>query len=201
MITVTFRFKLFTHTPCTAIETAGSSYVVHTPRGTIRASHVVHATNAWSSHLIPGFRRKIVPSQIHMTAQRPGQGLDPDWTGKRSFVFYPGRNKEQFDYLTQQPLIANDDIPHTNSATPAGEFMFGGGVFQDGIPERVFLDAFGNADDSSWNFQTVSNLSGTLALYFDKHWGKETIDDTNANTNWDEGRVMGKWTGMSFVSV
>ncbi|KAK0245304.1 FAD dependent oxidoreductase-domain-containing protein [Armillaria nabsnona] len=65
-------FQLYTHTPCLSIH----DNIVHTPRGDIRAKHIVHATNGWISHLLAPMRGRIVPVRGHMTAQRVGTGLD-----------------------------------------------------------------------------------------------------------------------------
>ncbi len=40
--------KIFTHTAVTAIDVTGSGYVVHTPRGALRARRVLNASGAWS---------------------------------------------------------------------------------------------------------------------------------------------------------
>ena len=48
----TLGVKLFTHTPVDGLEPrAGGGYVVHTPRGAVRARRVVNATGAWSPQL------------------------------------------------------------------------------------------------------------------------------------------------------
>ncbi|KAI0245683.1 FAD dependent oxidoreductase-domain-containing protein [Lactifluus subvellereus] len=78
------QLGLFTQTPCTGITppSTGTSttpfYTVQTPRGSTTARHIIHATNGWSSHLLPGLRGKIIPDRGHTTP--------------------PG-----FDYLTQLP--------------------------------------------------------------------------------------------------
>ncbi|KAF5361712.1 hypothetical protein D9758_007295 [Tetrapyrgos nigripes] len=80
-------FYLFTNTPCTSIEAPSSglgtdhSYTIKTPRGTIRAPHVVHATNAWAAHLLEPMRSKIIPGRGVMTAQRPGRSLGRSQAG------------------------------------------------------------------------------------------------------------------------
>ncbi|KAF8182953.1 FAD dependent oxidoreductase [Pholiota molesta] len=93
------NFQLFTHTPCTTITSTSTGYVVHTPRGEVRTAHVIHATNAWSSHLLPGMRGKIIPTRTSMTAQRPGKGLSKSWAGNRAFVFYPIENTSNEAHL------------------------------------------------------------------------------------------------------
>ncbi|KAI0042204.1 hypothetical protein FA95DRAFT_1610372 [Auriscalpium vulgare] len=71
-------FRLRTQTPCTAIDAPSTSsphYTLHTPAGTLTATHVIHATNGWSPHLLPGMSAKIPPVRGHMSAQRPGRAL------------------------------------------------------------------------------------------------------------------------------
>ncbi|KAJ7223545.1 nucleotide-binding domain-containing protein [Mycena pura] len=182
-------FKLFTHTPCTGIALApgARSYLVTTPKGTVAAAHVVHATNAWAAHLLPGMRRKIVPMRAHMTAQRPGRALGADWAGRRAFVFYPGASPVAFDYLTQQ--------------TGAGELMFGGGALLDGRAEPALLDNLGVANDSGEDFGIAAYLGGALARYFSPAWGAEggTPDaDADAAEAWGagRGRIAASWSGI-----
>ncbi|KAF7437327.1 hypothetical protein PC9H_004166 [Pleurotus ostreatus] len=117
------QFYLYTHTPCISIASpkGGSLYTISTPKGTLHAPHVVHATNGWVSHLLEPLRGKIIPLRATMTAQRPGLSLgaplsdlvrsttiDPEkrsrnWLGDRSFVFYPRPTLNVWDYLTQMP--------------------------------------------------------------------------------------------------
>lgn len=201
------EFKLFTHTACTSIGAVGSDYAVHTTRGTIKTSIIIHATNAWSSHLLPGLRRKIVPARAEMSAQRPGRELGKsgghDWTGTRSFVFYTGPDRTRFDYLTQLPRTSPDSA-QTNSMNPCGELMFGGGFNHGGIAEPGMIDSIGNVDDSASNFGVMSFLSGALGLYFQNHWGRESDgrdETTQDQFQWDRGRVKGLWSGILSISA
>ncbi|KAL1727843.1 FAD dependent oxidoreductase-domain-containing protein [Schizophyllum commune] len=118
-------FSLFTYTPCASISRLNSEqgYIVATPKGSIRTSHVVHATNAHASHLLECLRERIVPLRATMSRQEPWagsvgeakasttdnikgeideQGSTPDWFGTRAFTLYPSTSTVQFDYLTQQ---------------------------------------------------------------------------------------------------
>src|SRR5438046_10380094 len=73
--------QLHTNTPVTAITSPSGKikyYTIHTPRGTVKARHVVNATNAWIGHLYPEFQGKIVPTRgqvIHVDAKN--LTLDP----------------------------------------------------------------------------------------------------------------------------
>ncbi|PAV19444.1 FAD dependent oxidoreductase [Pyrrhoderma noxium] len=197
------NFQLFTQTPCTSISRNDNTYVVTTPRGDISTSHIIHATNAWSSHLLSGMRRKIVPTRLHMTAQRPGKGLTQSlWAGKRSFVFFPGKSEYAFDYLTQ--LLPSDQC-HSDSKYPptSGEFMFGGGAMLGGSAEAALFENIGNVDDERSELEVGAYLGGVLERYFSP-WGKEgDSEDTSQppSGSWGEGRMKALWTGIMGISA
>ncbi len=185
-------FWLFTHTPCVKILGPTSPdplYTVHTPKGNIRARHIIHATNAWVSHLLPGMRKKIIPARGLMTAQLPRTGLGlvgkSDWRGMRSFVLYPGSNFFCFDYLTQQPSAAA--VKEVSAIYPpsSAELMLGGGFMRD----KAYLTELGNADDSDWNRKVEDYLSKALGDYFrvGESDGKETM--------------TGTWSGILAISA
>ncbi|OJT12873.1 hypothetical protein TRAPUB_10570 [Trametes pubescens] len=181
-------FQACTHTPVTSIAaTPGGLYAVTTPRGTLHARHVVHATNGWVSHLLPALRTKISPARGAMSAQRPGRALSASTLdGARSFVFY--RGTAGYDYLTQ---------------LPAGEreLMFGGGWAQacdDGLPE------IGIADDGVVNHASQSYLAGALPQYFGaRNWGgeAEVLDRGEGGVQWGGGRTKAQWSGILGISA
>ncbi|KAF8152841.1 FAD dependent oxidoreductase-domain-containing protein [Mycena galopus ATCC 62051] len=226
-------FRLFINTPCTDISLAadGSSYRITTPKGMLGAAHVVHATNAWAAHLLPGMRRKIVPARMYMTAQRPGCVLgqtaaaSAPWTGKRAFVFYPSASMTVFDYLTQQPPaggVKDSSSSHSTEegsistidvANPvsAGELMFGGGASIGGRAEAALLDNVGVTDDSQTDFDVTAYLGGALERYFEPGWGaeggtcataeKETDAGKVEEGEWAAGRVKAAWSGLMGISA
>ncbi|KAF8879742.1 FAD dependent oxidoreductase [Infundibulicybe gibba] len=167
----TKTFSLHIHTPCTSIglpadENTGL-YEVITSRGTIRTRHIMHATNGWASHLLPGMRTKIVPARGVMTARAPLAHIDTSWAGERTFVLYPKRGDHHFDYLTQQPPARNGKHP----AFPSnGEMMFGGGFARDGS----YITETGVADDSAWKPSIAKHLCSALGPYFRSGHGKPT---------------------------
>ncbi|PHH58467.1 hypothetical protein CDD81_5752 [Ophiocordyceps australis] len=81
------RFNLQTKTPVVRLQRAGSGrrdrgggaqeeeswarWIVQTPRGQIAARHVVLATNAYTSHLLPQMARLIVPVRGQICALLP----------------------------------------------------------------------------------------------------------------------------------
>lgn len=143
-------------------------YVLSTNRGQILARHVVHATNAFASQLVPGLRGKASGALCHMTAQRPGQDF-PDDDGKRSWsvIFNQG-----FDYITKRP-----NVPEKHG----GELMVGGGFFQSG---KQGMDMFGDYDDSKTDAMTLMHLEGVMPTVF--NWGAEP----------QGRRIIKAWSGI-----
>ncbi|KAH9064955.1 FAD dependent oxidoreductase [Lactarius vividus] len=189
------QLDLFTQTPCTAItppSTVTPQYTIQTPRGSVTAHHIVHATNGWTSHLLPGLREKIVPIRGLMTAQRPGMELSTSVPppGARAHVFYytpPG-----YDYLTQLPGHSGE-----------GELLFGGGIVQGG---RITLSEVGVSDDSAYSMAIASHIQGALPEYFGRaNWGAEGVPPVAAEADspspWASGRVKALWTGILGVSA
>ncbi|KAI0307404.1 FAD dependent oxidoreductase [Multifurca ochricompacta] len=192
------RFNLFTQTPCTGIippSTVTPYYTVQTPRGTITTRHVIHTTNGWVSHLLPGLRGKVFPLRGLMTAQRPGIGL-PTQAGTRAHIFHyvpPG-----YDYLTQLP---------NQEGEGGGELLFGGGAVQGG---RITLSEVGMADDSQYHLGIASHVQGALPEYFGRaNWGAESAPAVDGAPSlevgekgpWHTGRVKALWTGILGVSA
>ncbi|KAH8831580.1 FAD dependent oxidoreductase [Flagelloscypha sp. PMI_526] len=183
------NFELFALTPCTSITSSPSAYIVSTPKGTISAKHVVHATNAWTSHLLPEFRQKVVPIRGQMSSQRPGTDLglgsipEDSFNGSRSFILYADGHDRHYNYLTQQPPSAQSS--NSLYPPPQGELMLGGCL---AIMHDVLLRQMGNSDDTKTDPAIDTYLSGILPSYWGKNWG-------------DESRVKATWTGVLGWSV
>lgn len=126
------------------------SYKVQTPRGIIQAKHVVHCTNAWSSHLLPGLRGKLHPYLECMIVQQseamPRKGHMHSW----SFHARPHHSPE-FDG------IANGWTYLQQNAV-SGQFFFGGTA---GTPDRILT-----ADDSQQDPGAIKYLQNRLKKHF-----------------------------------
>ncbi|KAH7910150.1 FAD dependent oxidoreductase [Hygrophoropsis aurantiaca] len=208
------NFYLCTNTPCTSILPPTPSvpfYTAMTPSGIVRTPHVIHATNAWASHLLEPLRAKIVPFRGNMSAQRPGQGLSrlspsPDsgaspssnTPGYRSHIFYT--SPIGYDYLTQLP-----GTEHAMTACGDGYEMMLGGGFEKDVEEGL-----ANADDSACSEKIGVHLGGVLPRYFGaKNWGAEGCrgeDEDKRSGNdeeaqWNAGRVKALWSGILGISV
>ncbi|KAK8106683.1 hypothetical protein PG999_010042 [Apiospora kogelbergensis] len=164
--------SLETHTPVGAIRTddpgapKGYPYAVQTPRGTLFARNVVHATNGHASHLVPGLRRKITPAQAHMSAQKPGDlfSRDHDHGAHRSWgVVY----KNSFDYVTQRP--PNVDAGSSARHASQGDLLLGGGFVRS---SKQGIDMIGLSDDGiSLDGLTLAHIAGVFPAVFSPNWG------------------------------
>ena len=136
------HLNLQTKTPVTSIEPCTDSadglaitprQILHTPRGVIKARHVILATNGYSSHLLPEFSDLIVPERGVMTALIPPANAKP-LENSYGFVGALGGHPTHDDYLNQRPF---SDVPN-----PSGHLMFGGGY------AGKELNMIGETDDS-----------------------------------------------------
>ncbi|KAF2454094.1 FAD dependent oxidoreductase-domain-containing protein [Lineolata rhizophorae] len=119
--------NLQTNTPVERIERAGEGaaagagrrlrYALRTPRGSVRARHVLLATNAYTSALVPAFADLIVPVRGQMSALLPPPGA-PRLDHSYGFLGARGQPGNFDDYLVQRPFSGRD---------PRGQLMFGGG--------------------------------------------------------------------------
>ncbi len=66
------RVRLFCRTAVSRVEDTGDDYLVHTPRGTIRARYVANATESYSALLHPQLRGRLFPVQTQAAAGEGG---------------------------------------------------------------------------------------------------------------------------------
>ncbi|KAH7310864.1 FAD dependent oxidoreductase [Stachybotrys elegans] len=130
--------NLQTNTPVTSLRSSpGTGWTVSTPRGDVSARHVLLATNAYTSHLLPQFADIIVPVKGQVSSLKPRSGLDIGHT----FYFASDLEVRRDDYLIQ---------------TPNGELIYGGG--------RIRADGhgLGNWDDSTIDVEVAQYLRDEL---------------------------------------
>jgi len=117
------KLNLQTNTPVTSLNSPlqpsnGHEVLLSTPRGKLRAKHVILATNGYTSHLIPSFSSLIVPTRCEMSALHPPANAE---RLPHSYGFV-GKTVADDDYLIQ--LSPSTDA--TGKIRP-GRLMFGGG--------------------------------------------------------------------------
>ncbi|KAF5680573.1 FAD dependent oxidoreductase [Fusarium heterosporum] len=157
-----------THTAIESVtQNSDASYTVKSSRGTIRARHVIHTTNAYAGQLISSLRGSLAGAIAHMSAQQPGASF-PTSHGNRSWsvIYNPG-----FDYVTQRP-----DGP---DGSP-GDLMIGGGFFRS---RAEGLDQIGVWDDSQTHALPMMHVRGVMPTIFEPQWGEGS-------------KLVKSWTGI-----
>lgn len=144
------RLRLEALTPVESIDfdESTNTYTVTTPRGSIQAKTVVHATNGHAGHLLPGIRGALYPVRGQMTAQSPSElfGVQGE---HRSWSIHYGTG---FDYMIQ--------------SGQSGEIFLGGGLGQAYLHG---LHEVGNVRDDCNSVLAMSHLSGII----NATWGKD----------------------------
>ena len=160
-------FNLQTLTPATGITPNKTGVDVHTARGTIKASKVVLATNAYTSHLLPGFADLIVPCRGQMSSLVPLPSVAGDNRLQTSLGFL-GDGLD--DYLIQRPTERG------------GHLMFGGG--------RQHGQSIGVTDDSVVDPETAHYLRSRLVEAFELPEG-QTNDNVEMQSTYMWSGIMG----------
>ncbi|KAE8395073.1 hypothetical protein BDV23DRAFT_179061 [Aspergillus alliaceus] len=144
------RLNIETHSPVTSIAFDASNpsypYVLHTPRGCLRAVKVAHCTNGHAGHLLPGLRGAVYPFKGTMTVQDagsafPNRGADLSW-GSHYPVIYDNSRVGYFFFGGEDTQIKQlqDKLPtFLGHNRPAQWRLVGGwsgimGFSADGLP-------------------------------------------------------------------
>jgi glycine/D-amino acid oxidase-like deaminating enzyme len=177
-----------TSTPAQTIEINSPAayspypYKISTPRGTIQARHVVHATNAFASTFVPGLRGKMVGTLVHMTAQSPEPHVAA-FKPSRSWSVIYGKDVG-FDFITQRPSA--NGLP--------GDLMLGGGFTRS---DDRGLSQIGVYDDSQTDALTLAHLYGVFPAIFD---GKPSAGSADSKAERDRKRTKKAWSGIIGVT-
>lgn len=149
--------KVFTHTPVLAVKSLpGGASSLETPHGNIKARYVIHATNAYASHLLPQYAGPsgIVPTRAQcvsvLPSKSPSEG-EPLW--QMGFSLNHG-----FEYLQQRPNSS------TNGAVQP--CILGGGRWAAVDRE------WGVADDTKTNSDVSAVLKPMLSDLFPNNFSK-----------------------------
>ncbi|WYZ43749.1 hypothetical protein EsH8_VII_000185 [Colletotrichum jinshuiense] len=176
------QISIETGTMVEGIQAAGNAetpFLLTTCRGDILAAHVIHASDAFASNLVPELKGKLFPIRGHMSAQRPGKAF-PHHNGDISWAFV---GKSDYEYVTQRP-----GFPDMEDGI-GGEIMVGGGTAHadDGV-----MGEAGQWGDDRTNYGVAAYLGGILPIAFNQRcWGQDA----------DGSRVKRVWTGcMGFTA-
>lgn len=136
------RLNLQTGTPVLSLSppspsSTERSWIVRTSRGTVLATHVLLATNGYTSHLLPQLSSIIFPVRGQMSALVPPPAfLTEPLQHTYSFYGANGASKGQDDYFAQRPIIRHRtadggggdcDDEDVIRGRGGGQLMFGGG--------------------------------------------------------------------------
>ncbi|KAL7928949.1 FAD dependent oxidoreductase [Trichoderma chlorosporum] len=129
-----------------ADEAASTGWIVHTTRGNISARHVLLATNAYTSHLLPQFADIIVPVKGQLSSLKPPPPQQPakgPLNIGHTFYFVSDHVDRRDDYLVQR-------------SPPGAELIYGGG--------RIHAEGHGLGvwDDSTIDEPVARYLRGEL---------------------------------------
>lgn len=154
------RFFLETETPVTAVsfepeKDKDHPYTINTPRGTVRASKVIHCSNGWTGHLLPNLRGKIFPLRGTMSVQKAGSEL-PHQGGERSWSTI---DKPMYDARDGTLTLGLYYI--TQNAT-TGDVFIGG--------EKQKIGEVLNSDDTTISSISKQTLENILPTIFAKGW-------------------------------
>ncbi|KAJ7198910.1 FAD dependent oxidoreductase [Mycena haematopus] len=92
-----FELNIHTRTPATSISSSSSFsrlWAVSTPRGVLNCSYIIHATNAYASHLLPHMSGPagIIPTRGQIVALRASVPADElhkcSWDGNEGFEYW-----------------------------------------------------------------------------------------------------------------
>ncbi|KAL3481885.1 FAD dependent oxidoreductase-domain-containing protein [Aspergillus californicus] len=94
-----FNLSIQTNTAVTSITEGPDYATAHTPRGAVKAPILIHATNAWMSHLIPELRPFVSPVRANVQRHVPDSEskirIDPSL-----WLRYA---EHDYDYMVQRP--------------------------------------------------------------------------------------------------
>ncbi|KAI1122455.1 FAD dependent oxidoreductase [Nemania abortiva] len=134
-----------------ADKAASGGWVVRTSRGNVLARHVLLATNAYTSHLLPQFADIIVPVKGQVSSLKPPPPPHPaeePLNIKHTFYFVSDLADRRDDYLIQRP-------------PPGAELIYGGGRI------RAEGHGLGVWDDSTMDEPVAQYLRSELSGLMD----------------------------------
>jgi glycine/D-amino acid oxidase-like deaminating enzyme len=135
-----------------ADKAALGEWTVQTSRGDISARHVILATNAYTSHLLPQFADIIVPVKGQVSSLKPPPPSSQPTKGpldiEHTFLFVSDLADRRDEYLVQRPLLG-------------AELVLGGG--------RIHAESHGLGvwDDSTIDEPVARYLKGELSGLMD----------------------------------
>ncbi|KAL3457138.1 FAD dependent oxidoreductase [Aspergillus heterothallicus] len=176
------RLAIETNTPVTQVTYEPSTdakypYIVHTPRGPVRASQVAYCTNAYTSHLLENLRGILFPLRETMTVQELSPPITRSIPASWAIHYTP--------YVDQDTGHFADGLIYGMQSAKSGYYFFGG---EKCPPENLI-----SSDDTAIAETSVQFLQDQVLSLF----GVDTDDSPARSTS----KVISAWTGVMCFSA
>ena len=129
------------------------AYLLKTSRGYIRASKVIHCTNAYANYLIPNLRGGLYPLRGTMTEQKPSASF-PRVGDKVSWSYFGKRSIDPNTKVCDLSLYYAQQNPQTGNVWIGGEVQ----------PVNQLL----SYDDSTIGEKARENIASIIPRLFDE---------------------------------
>ncbi|KAF4502179.1 Gamma-glutamylputrescine oxidoreductase [Fusarium agapanthi] len=168
--------SLHTNTPVTGVSPGTSGpWKVSTPRGIVMANKVIHATNGYSSYLLPELDGRIIPLKGHVSAIAPPPAyMDQPLTASFAFI-----SNDNYDYLIQRP-------------NPEKYLIWGGGEVAH---PKGLSGGFGDCDDRQVVSEVESYILNAPVEIF-RDWEESRASSGTS----PKGAVAFSWSGIMGLS-
>ncbi|GJN94061.1 hypothetical protein Rhopal_007125-T1 [Rhodotorula paludigena] len=181
---------LYTHCLVDAVEQSPDlrpaskpTWLVRTARGTIKTSHVLHATNAYASHALPSLASPSFSAGRKLPTRAQMLELVPSTPPKREEAWANAFSSENAP--RNSTYFFQRAVKETQKGGGEGNVQ-GGEILIGGMRERVPGMEWGVADDGALNPVVGDALRGAVGDMFPSRFGHE-----------GEGlRVGMEWTGV-----
>lgn len=149
---------LFERTPATVLRSEGTAFIIDTPRGTLKAQHVILATNGYTQRVAPWLTKRIIPIGSYIIATEPlSESLAAEISPRRRMMF-DSKNFLYYFRLSQDNRMIFGGRAAFKAETP-NTVRESAAILQRGM-----VDVFPQLRDA-----TVSHAwGGTLGFTFDQ---------------------------------
>jgi glycine/D-amino acid oxidase-like deaminating enzyme len=169
------RLAIETNTPVTRVTYEPSTdadhpYILHSPRGTVRATQVAYCTNGYTGHLLPSLRGALFPLKETMTVQELSPAISRLTPTSWAIHYKP--------YLDKNTGTYADGLIYGMQSAKSGHYFFGGA--------KCAPDELISSDDTVLVDSSVEFLQKSVTSLF----GRERKDS----------RLISAWSGVMCFS-
>lgn len=181
-------FNLQTNTLVQRLERCGSSWIVHTQRGQIRAQDVLLASNGYMSYILPKMAGLIIPVRGQVCALEPPPGATQL---SHSYVWMKGADHQ---YLIQRgPEDALADNWSKSSHSEDRSIIFGG--------ERLAVPHGEEGESRDDEINPILSQALHRCLNDALRLVPKSVSDTEHKDEAEVFRATYEWTGIMGYSI